>query len=196
MKLDFDFHVHTNFTDSSMGVGDIARRAGELRLRKIAITEHVRKKMNYDYSMLLGEIKKENRISGTVMIPGVEAKILPDGSLDCPPELLKSKIIIGSVHSLGGMAKEKAYRLLLDSECHVIGHPTGFPVELLPSCSKALELNEKYPLPMDFVEACIDNKIMLSIGSDAHSADMLGKYTWVLDAVKKFSVDIKIWEPR
>ena len=199
VKIDFDFHVHTNYTDGVNSVAEIAERADLLGLRQILIPEHVRKKTGYVYSNLLSDIKDANEKFKVRIINGIEAKILDgNGTLDCPEEILDNvKAIIGSVHTLPkNMDYSEAYESLIKSECQIIGHPINLPPSLIPLVKKSkkiLELNEDYPLDLNFIRECVENKIIFSVGSNAHNLDQIGNYSWVLNVVKKFSKEIKIW---
>jgi histidinol phosphatase-like PHP family hydrolase len=93
-----DYHVHTNFNDHSPSN------------LSVALTEHVRKTSEW-IPKYLEEIDKA-KSSGTAlrMIPGFEAKILTNGTLDFPEEYA-DHFLVASLHTKYG-AKDKWYNPL------------------------------------------------------------------------------------
>ncbi len=64
------------------------------------------------------------------ILKGIEADILPDGSLDYPDDVLASfELVIGSVHSRFGLSGEeqtaRVLRALENPYLDMLGHPTG-----------------------------------------------------------------------
>ena len=47
------------------------------------------KRPNYEFDRLLSDIRLANERFRVTILSGVEAKILPDGTLDCPEEIKK-----------------------------------------------------------------------------------------------------------
>ena len=120
-----DYHVHCNYNDHSapdLTVQNVVKRAEEIGLQTLAITEHVRRSSEWvpRYLKELEEIKSQVRI-----IPGFEAKILRDGSIDCPPEHRDRYFIIASFHTVYGDKQVWMNALktaIKDQSVDVIGH--------------------------------------------------------------------------
>jgi len=84
-----EWHIHTNFTDGKNSVSEYAERAVELGIPLLAFTEHVRLKLQYSFDKLLNEIEKaRKRFPRLIILSGCEAKVLPDGTLDCCKAIL------------------------------------------------------------------------------------------------------------
>lgn len=85
-----EWHIHTNFTDGKNSILEYAEKAVELRVPLVAFTEHVRKKLNYDFSQFLNEIDLARKeFPSLIILSGCEAKVLPDRSLDCDDAILE-----------------------------------------------------------------------------------------------------------
>lgn len=190
--LSYDLHIHSNYVHGASTVQEIAREAHKKKLRAIAITEHVRRNLTYDYFKLLKDIRSANNEFDIKIYSGVEAKILDEfGSLDCPDEILKEvDLIVGVVHRVPhGLSLDDCYKSLLLSKCDVIGHPVNFPLALIPELkkyNKYFELNAKYPLSQELIQECINNSINFTIGSDAHSAEEVGNFRWIINSLETF----------
>ncbi len=84
-----EWHIHTNFTDGENSVSEYAEQAVELGIPLLAFTEHVRLELKYNFDELLNEIEIAGRkFPQLIILSGCEAKVLPDGTLDCSREIL------------------------------------------------------------------------------------------------------------
>lgn len=84
-----EWHIHTNFTDGKSSVLEYAERAVELGIPLLAFTEHVRLELEYNFDELLNEIEvARGNFPQLIILSGCEAKVLPDGTLDCSREIL------------------------------------------------------------------------------------------------------------
>lgn len=138
-----------------------------------------------DHLASVRSIDGERRSNQPRLIPGVEASLLPDGSLDVSRELLcTTPLVIASRH--GGTTKlpleelqPKLARLFRDAPIHILGHPTRYvpptPVtdyqRLLALCTEhdvAFELNERTPFGGELVDAIVASRVVISLGSDVH----------------------------
>lgn len=83
------YHIHCNYNDHSspdLTVPNVVKYAKNRGLREIAFTEHVRKTSDWS-PKYLDEIQHISSIDSNrilEIIAGFEAKILIDGSIDCP----------------------------------------------------------------------------------------------------------------
>ena len=146
--INFDFHVHTNFTDSHSTPEEIVDKAIILKLKAIAFTEHVNKTSDWfnEFSERIKLLKRNNNLK---IFLGIEAKANDfNGNLDATEEMIKkSDIVMGVVHRYpdgkGGLipieeikdlGKEKSAEIefnlamgILDNnkDVNVLGHPFG-----------------------------------------------------------------------
>lgn len=81
------WHVHTSYTDGVCGVEEIFRLARERGAGFIGFIEHIREKPSYDVNELIAEIKMQAERHQIKSDVGFEAKLKPDGGLDCPADL-------------------------------------------------------------------------------------------------------------
>ncbi len=83
------FHIHTNYTDGLNSIDDYFCYASKNKFKTIVFTEHVRKKISYNFDDYCSEIRRiENKFENVNAIVGVESKIFPDGSVDIPDSIL------------------------------------------------------------------------------------------------------------
>ena len=95
------FHLHTDYTDGLNNIEDYFCYASKNKFKTIVFTEHVRKKMTYNFDDFYNEIKRiEKNFETVTAFVGVESKILPNGSLDIPDSILpKIDILCLACHS-------------------------------------------------------------------------------------------------
>lgn len=124
------WHVHTNYTDGEHSVAEMAERAVELGLPLIAFTEHVRRKLDYDFGQFYQDVlaaRNRHRKHGLIVLTGCEAKILPGGELDAPPNvLLNVDHVVASFHRFDGDSADWAVALWRAIENPLVGawgHP-------------------------------------------------------------------------
>jgi histidinol phosphatase-like PHP family hydrolase len=79
------FHLHTNYTDGKLSVTDYFQFAVKKKIRSLFFTEHVREKLDYDFSAFAKEISEAQELYGVRGVLGAEAKLLPGGGLDINP---------------------------------------------------------------------------------------------------------------
>jgi putative hydrolase len=197
-----DYHIHSNYNDHSskdLTIENIIKRANDLRLQKIAFTEHVR--ANSDWTeKYLGELKKYENTTTIKILKGFEAKILPDGNVDCPLNYLnKDYFIIASFHTKY-QDKEKWYNALIktirNENVNVIGHLAPDPGislekkeinylgEEIQSNNKIVEINAKYKRPpLEFIRIFKEQGIRFHLGSDAHSLGEIANYNGIRNLI-------------
>ena len=81
-----DWQVHSTWSDGKNSILEYCEEARRQGLRLIAFTEHVRKKLKYDFSAYIREVEKARSLFPDLKIlAGCEAKVLnPQGELDAP----------------------------------------------------------------------------------------------------------------
>jgi len=185
-----DWHVHTSYTDGKSTVAEMCSRAEELGIPLLAFTEHVRRKLDYDFNALLEEIDAARSRHDMVILSGCEAKVLPDGSLDAPDEVLETvDYPIFAFHSFPDdvdLYLGCAEKVIASRKMAAWAHPGLFlrkkGIELpddgleavLGQVKRAgllMEANSRYALPpASWARRCRELGIPLVRGSDSHSA--------------------------
>jgi len=84
-----EWHIHTSYTDGENSVDDYCKRAVELGVPLVAFTEHVRRRLSYDFNAYLEDIDRAREQYDLIVLSGCEAKVLPDGTLDVDDSILK-----------------------------------------------------------------------------------------------------------
>ncbi len=131
------FHNHTTYSDGSASLEDMVEAAKRLGYRYIGISDHSQSAF-YANGLKEDRIKEQHaaidalrtRITGITIFKGIEADILPDGSLDYPDDVLaRFDFVIGSVHSRFNLPEEeqttRVVKALANPYLTMLGHPTG-----------------------------------------------------------------------
>ncbi|MBW3011332.1 DNA polymerase/3'-5' exonuclease PolX [Candidatus Woesearchaeota archaeon] len=192
-----DLHVHSKWSDGAFTIKEMALAYKKAGYKYISINDHtgsLKIAKALDSKRLLKqleEIKKVNRqMSGFHIFSGCEVNIKADGTPDIPDKILKQlDIVVAAVHS--GFRSNNTKRIITAMEnpnIDIIGHPTGGVygkrqpytlnfdkiLDKAKSTGTALEIN-CFPTRMDLdtshIRDTVAAKVMLSIGSDAHSTD-------------------------
>jgi len=205
MDKDQDYHIHCNYNDhsaSDLTVKNIIARAEQIGLKVIALTEHVRRTSDWVPSYLR-EIRAETAAAASSnklkVIPGFEAKILKDGSIDCCEEYSKDHFIVASFHSIFGDKRiwiEGLKSAIQNPDVDVIGHLAPEPTfdlneaelselaSLISSNHKIIELNAKYQRPPPkWLLKFKEQNVRFHLGSDAHSLQEIGNFSKISDLI-------------
>jgi putative hydrolase len=210
LKLREDFHVHTTYNDhssSDLTISNVLDMAEKRGLQTLAFTEHVRKSSGQwtsDYLREIESLKDSNKRMN--IIAGFEAKILPDGTIDCPEQYAHEYFLIASFHTVYRdkriwiRALEKAIQ---NPDVDVIGHIAPEPdftlereemerlARLIATNGKIVELNAKYHRPPpDLLKVFKQNSIRFHLGSDAHSLYEVGDFGRIADLISMVQDDI------
>jgi len=141
------------------------------------------------------------------LIKGLEADILPDGSLDLPEGAQEGlEYVVASVHSAFRLGEEKQTRRIVAAvrhpACRILGHPTGrlllarpgYAVDLeevLQACAEtgvAVEINanpHRLDLDWRWARRALDLGAVLAIDPDAHATDGLDDLRWGVTVARK-----------
>jgi DNA polymerase (family 10)/putative hydrolase len=190
-----DWHTHTTYSDGNNTVFEMCEQAKINGLGLIAVTDHVRKDIDYNFSDLVRDVKNaRNEFKDLNILVGCEAKILPDGDIDVSDDVLRMcDIVIASFHGFphGKGAQINALKIALNNPVvDIWGHPgTMFRnfdpnlkeiCDMIEYCMNKNVLIEKslwpdYTPPKEFIVAVekLDAKIVIS--SDAHSIHNIRK---------------------
>ncbi|MEM0350894.1 MAG: PHP domain-containing protein [Archaeoglobaceae archaeon] len=197
-----DLHIHSNYSDGNASVLQIAKKAKERGIKKIAIVDH-----SIELNFGLDEKKAKNReqeielameIYGIKILSGIECGINCFGEIFLPE--FDFDFVIASVHENAYNYFSRIIKCIENNEIDAIGHPLSSMFEYsrdekleeifldrIEELGVALELNSHHKSPPDdFLEKCRERKLTISIGSDAHRLDRVGKIEWCLEKLKKY----------
>ena len=217
MDKNQDYHVHCNYNDhsaSDLTVKNIIAQAEKIGLRVIALTEHVRRTSDW-IPRYLAEIRAETAAAAATassnkllkVIPGFEAKILRDGSIDCCEGYSRDHFIVASFHTIFGDKRiwiEALKSAIQNPDVDVIGHLAPEPTfdlndeelselaSLIFSNHKIIELNAKYHRPpLRWLLKFKEHRVRFHLGSDAHSLQEIGNFSRISDLIAMVQDDPK-----
>jgi putative hydrolase len=204
LDKDQDYHVHCNYNDHSaadLTIKNVIAHAEKIGLRAIALTEHVRRTSDW-VPRYLAEIRAETAGASSnklKVIPGFEAKILRNGSIDCCEEYSKNYFIVASFHTIFGNKREWIDALnsaIQNPDVNVIGHlapEATFDLDddelselasWIFSNRKVIELNAKYHRPpARWLLKFKEQDVRFHLGSDAHSLEQIGNFSKIHDLI-------------
>ena len=209
--LEGTFHCHTNWSDGSASVDEMAKAARKLGFKYLGIGDHSQS-LTIANGLTPARVQKQQaeidalnkRLKGFHVFKGTECDILADGSLDFDDETLATfDYVVASVHSHFNQPLEEMTARLIKAVSHplvtMLGHPTGRLLLRRDSCKidldavlqaaakhgTLIEINA-HPnrLDIDWV-ACKRAKALgakLVINPDAHSTDEI--------ALTRFGIDV------
>ncbi len=201
-QLRGDLHVHSQWSDGTATIEEIALKAKEMGYEYIAICDHSQS-LKFaggvsveDMAKKLDQIDRLNRgLKGIRILSGTEVDIRTDGTLDYPDELLERlDLVIAAIHTGFKQPEEQITQRIISAlenpHVDIIAHPTGrlissreaYNVNMGEVLSKAaetqtaLEINAYYDrLDLNDVgcRRAMELGVKLSIGTDAHHLDQL-----------------------
>jgi len=132
-----DLHMHTTYSDGREPLRRMVQGAHALGYEYIAITDH--SEHAGASRTLTSELLERQRaeiarlrheLPRMAILHGIEVDIMPDGSLDCPDEILASlDIVLASLHDAAGHDRRRLTRRCLAAIEHplvsVITHPAN-----------------------------------------------------------------------
>jgi DNA polymerase (family 10) len=196
-----DFHVHSDASDGTLKLAEIAELGRRRGYAFIAVCDHsqsVKYARGLSPERLRRQMREIDALNAMLgggrfrLIKGSEVDILADGSLDFPDALLKElDFVIAAVHS--GFKKnvtERMLKALANPWVKAVAHPTGrlisgregYDVDIekvmdgAKRLGKALELNAFYDrLDLDEFNCrrARESGVRITIGTDSHAADGL-----------------------
>jgi DNA polymerase (family X) len=209
-----DLHMHTTLSDGRTTAEQMARRAQELGLQYIAITDHSATHGFGNHVTpdalreRIEEIRELNeRLEGIRVLAGTETNIGVDGRPDYDDELLaRLDWVIGSVHTSFGMdATAMTDRMIAAIEhplIDAIGHPTGRKIEsrapyaldverVIDAAARTgtmLEINsapDRRDLNDVNARAAAQAGVRIIVNSDAHGANTLVHTRWGIATARR-----------
>lgn len=174
-------HNHSTYSDGKNTLLEMAEACRNMGLSYFGIADHSQ------YAAYAGGLKPErisdqhleiNRLNQQwtdfKILKGIEADILPDGSLDYDASILSSfDYVVASVHAGLQMDEEKAMSRLLKAienpYTTILGHPTG----------RLLLARQGYPLNMSkIIDACAANRVAIELNASPYRLDLDWRYIY------------------
>ena len=207
-------HNHSTYSDGKNTLLEMAEACRNLGLSYFGIADHSQ------YAAYAGGLKPDRIVlqqeeidqlnqkwSDFRILKGIEADILPDGTLDYDSDILASfDYVVASVHAGLNMDLEKAMSRLIKAienpYTTILGHPTGrllltrpgYPLntsKILDACAAnkvAIELNASpYRLDIDwrYIYEAMEKGVYVSINPDAHQIEGLKDMEWGIKLAQK-----------
>jgi DNA polymerase (family 10) len=196
------FHTHSTWSDGTASIEAMAEKARSLGFQYMGLSDHSKAAAyanGLDEARLRKQMEEVARLNrgwkDFRILHGLEADILPDGTIDLDPKVLAElDFVIGSIHSRFDMPEsemtDRVCKALASDELDFLGHPTGrlllsregFKLDLdrvletAQRYGKVVELNA-YPNRLDLDAAharrAKEAGVRLSINPDAHSIEDL-----------------------
>lgn len=208
------FHCHTNWSDGSATLEEMAHAARELGLQYLGIADHSQS-LTVANGLTPERVRKQHqeidklnaRLKGIRLLKGIECDILADGELDFDDKVLATfDYVVASVHSHFNQTEEHMTARIIKALGHprvtMLGHPTGrlllrreaYHVDLeavLQAAArhkKIIEINA-HPMRLDLDWThCKRAKalgIKLVINPDAHSTQEIGYFRYGVDVARR-----------
>jgi putative hydrolase len=189
-----EWHIHTTWSDGNNTVFEICEKAVEEGVPLLVFTEHVRKKIDYDFSEFLIEIERAREHFDLIILSGCEAKVLPGGGLDVEEWILqKVDYPLFAFHSFPSdieLYLNSLKVVLKNNYVNAWAHPGYFLsrqglelpdkelmeiFSLLHRHNVLLEINKKYSLPPShWLDLAKRLGVNLVKGSDIHNVNDIG----------------------
>ncbi|MFN8582220.1 MAG: DNA polymerase/3'-5' exonuclease PolX [Gemmatimonadaceae bacterium] len=176
-------HCHSAYSDGTTGIEELAVAAQQRGWEYIGITDHSQGSFyagglsSESVYRQHAEIDRVNAsLTGVRVLKGIEADILPDGSIDYDERLLERfDYVIASVHSRFGMDEarmtDRVLRAMDDPHVTILGHPTG----------RLLLTREPYALDVQaVVERAAEAGVAVELNADPHRLDL--DWRWLRQA--------------
>jgi DNA polymerase (family 10) len=208
------FHCHTNWSDGSASLEDMANAARQLGLKYLGIADH-----SQSLKMANGltpdrvhqqhrEIDQLNsRFKDFTILKGTECDILPDGGLDFPDDLLATfDYVVASVHTHFNQTLEEMTARIVRAVSHpsvtILGHATGrlllrrepYKVDLEAVMNAAarhgtwIEINA-HPMRLDIdwlaCKRAKSLRVGLVIDPDAHATQEIANISYGVDLARR-----------
>lgn len=170
-----DLHAHTNESDGTATLEEMAASARARGYAYLAVTDHSQRVTvahGLDAKRLLHQLDAIDalnaRLKGFTLLKGLEVDILEDGSLDLSRDLLdRLDLTVCSLHSKFNLSREKQTERILramdDPHFSILGHPTG------------RLLNERTPYELDLervIRGAAERGCFLELNSHPQRLDL------------------------
>ncbi|MBE0633616.1 DNA polymerase/3'-5' exonuclease PolX, partial [Candidatus Bathyarchaeota archaeon] len=170
-----DLHVHTDYSHAIDPLEDMVRKAIDMKLDYLAITDHsqslaIARGLKEDKLMeQINEVKRlDDEYSEIRLLTGTECDIKSDGSMDYSDEVLEQlDWVVASIH-IGMQRDEETITSRIIDAIHnpytrVIGHPTG----------RLIQKRNPYEVNLDKIfEAAAEQKVFMEINCSPSRLDL------------------------
>jgi DNA polymerase (family 10) len=172
-------HCHSEYSDGTATIEEMARAAKERGWDYIGISDHS------ESAFYAGGVKRDKllrqheeidrlneQLDGFLILKGIEADILADGRLDYDEAILDSfDYVIGSIHSRFSMEGDAMTKRVLaaldDRHLTILAHPTG----------RLLLSREPYAIDVEAVlEKAAEVGVAVELNADPHRLDLDWRY--------------------
>jgi DNA polymerase (family 10) len=208
------FHVHTDYSDGVDSLEAMVCAARNRGFRYVGISDHSQTAF-YANGLKEPRIREQwheidslqRRYRDIRIFKGIEADILPDGTMDYPDSLLAEfDFVIASVHSRFNLPEADQTRRICRALSHphvtMLGHPTGRlllsrppyrinvaqMVDAARRYGKLLEINgSRHRLDLDWrvVQYAKSQGVRFCINPDAHAVDEMDNVFWGVNVARK-----------
>jgi DNA polymerase (family 10) len=185
-----DLQMHSTWSDGQNSIEEMAKKAMQIGLKYIVITDHVRGSFDHKIGEkeLLSQGKEIDKLNGKIsrsagsrsagknskfrVLKGGEVDVLNDGKLFMKDEVLKKLDVVGaSIHTNFKMPKgkmtERIIRAMKNPNVDIIFHPTGRLIQSRPA----------YDVDMGkIIRAAQETKTILEINSYFNRLDLKDEY--------------------
>ncbi len=207
-------HSHSNWSDGSHTLEEMARVCIERGLEYLVISDHS-KSAFYASGLSEDRIIEQHKLIDELndrlrpfrIFKSIECDILNDGSLDYSDRILSTyDLVIASIHSNLKMTSEKAMARLMKAIQNpyttILGHMTGrlllsrpgYPVDhaaIIDACKEnqvVIEINahpRRLDIDWQWVPLAMEKGVLLSINPDAHATEGYHDIHWGILAAQK-----------
>ncbi len=207
-------HIHTNASDGSDSLEAIVKAAKKMSMEYIGITDHSQSAY-YAGGLSVDEIRKQHATIDEInkrerkfhIFKGIEADILPDGSLDYDDDILRSfDFVIAAIHSHFGMSEEemnsRIIKALDNKFTTILAHPTGrlllarepYPIDIKKIIDfaarrgKVIELNanpRRLDLDWRYCKYASRQGVKIAVNPDAHNIHGLSHIDFGINIARK-----------
>ena len=209
-----DLHVHSDWTDGTASIANMAAAAQACGYAYMALTDHSRRQTmshGLDPAKVARQLREIDKINDTfkgfTILKGIEVDILKDGELDLPDATLAQlDVVIASVHSFFDLPREaQTQRMILamrNPHVSIVGHPSGrligerepYDIDMDAITSTArdldcyLEINaEPDRLDLNDIHAHMAKSkgVKIAISTDAHSVNAFQYMRFGVDQARR-----------
>jgi DNA polymerase (family 10) len=214
------FHNHTNYSDGSASLEEMAQAAQDLGFEYLGIADHsqsltVARGLSPDrvWEQFAAIDALNKKFRGFRLFKGTEVDILPDGTLDYPDDLLAAfDYVVASVHTHFGQTEEEMTERICRAVRHplvtMLGHATGRlllrregyrvnldrVLEAAAESGTMIEINaqpSRLELDWRYCKRAKELGIPLVINPDAHSTGELAFYVYGVDVARRGWLEAK-----
>ena len=209
-----DLHVHSDWTDGTAPIADMAAAAQACGYAYMALTDHSRRVAmahGLDPTRVARQCREIDKLNAKLkdftILKGIEVDILKDGDLDLPDKTLAQlDVVVASVHSYFDLPREaqteRIVRAMQNPYVSIVGHPTGrligerepYDVDMDRITSAArvlncwLEINaEPDRLDLNDIHAHMAKSkgVKIAVSTDAHSVNAFQYIRFGIDQARR-----------